>query len=360
MNNNYVIIMAGGIGSRFWPFSRQRYPKQFQDILGVGKTMIQQTVERFEEVCPLSNVYVVTSVEYYDLVKEQLPFLEDEQILLEPNRKNTAPCIAYACYKIAAKNPQANIVVSPADHVIMNVQEFRNTLNYVLDETKERDILVTLGIRPSRPDTGYGYIQVNDEADTSIGKLKPVKTFTEKPNYELAVSFITSGDFVWNAGIFIWNAQAIIKKFDELLPDIAAPFNEMRDKFYTDKEQEALKMAYYQCRSISIDYGIMEYADNVYVMRSDFGWSDLGTWKSLYEQAEKNRDENVLQGNIMTYETRETVVKTPQDKLVIVQGLQDYIVAEYDNVLLICQKDQEQRIKQFVSDVKEEKGQDFI
>ncbi|MEH0158129.1 mannose-1-phosphate guanylyltransferase [Limibacter armeniacum] len=359
MENNYVVIMAGGIGSRFWPFSRQHFPKQFQDILGVGKTMIQQTVERFDGICPPENIYIVTSEDYLELVKAQLPFLRDEQILLEPVRRNTAPCIAYACYKIASKDPDANIVVSPADHVILDVPEFKRVVSGVLETTKYNDILVTLGIRPNRPDTGYGYIQVQEDSKP-IGPLKKVKTFTEKPNLELAVAFVTSGDFVWNAGIFIWNAKTILNEFKKHLPDISEAFTELNDTYYTERERKALKEAYFQCRNISIDYGIMEHADNVYVMRSDFGWSDLGTWKSLYEQADKNRDENVLQGNVMTYETRECIVKTPKDRLVVVQGLQNYIVAEYDNVLLICEKEQEQRIKQFVDDVKEKQGKDFV
>lgn len=351
--------MAGGVGSRFWPFSRTSYPKQFQDILGTGKTMIQQTVERFDGICPIENIYVVTNSEYYDLIKQQLPFMKDEQILQEPIRRNTAPCIAYACYKIASKNPDANIMVSPADHVILDVPEFRRVTREALEATANNDILVTLGIRPNRPDTGYGYIQVDERFD-SLGTLKKVKTFTEKPNIELAVAFVTSGDFVWNAGIFVWNAKTIIKNFEKHLPDIATAFNDISDCYFTSKEEDVLTTAYYQCRNISIDYGIMESASDVYVLKSDFGWSDLGTWKSLFEQAEKNKDDNVLQGNVMTYETRNSIVKTPKDRLVVVQGLKDYIVAEYDNVLLICEKDQEQRIKQFVSEVKEKKGKDFI
>lgn len=354
MENNFVVIMAGGVGSRFWPFSRERYPKQFQDILGVGKTMIQQTAERFDGICPREHIYVVTSSDYYDLVKEQLPFLSDDQILCEPMRRNTAPCIAYACHKIECLNPHANIVVSPADHVITDVQEFRRLIALSLEHTATNDILVTLGIRPSRPDTGYGYIQFRTKE--VLGELFKVKTFTEKPNFELAQAFVASGDYYWNAGIFVWNAKAIRHAFAQQLPDIEEAFADIRSSFFTPQEPEDIKRAYYQCRSISIDFGIMEHAQNVYVMRSDFGWSDLGTWKSLYEQAEKDRNENAVQGDVLAYESRNCIIKAPADRLVVVQGLNNYIVAEYDNVLLICQKDEEQRIKQFVEDVKEKKG----
>lgn len=357
-NDNYVIIMAGGIGSRFWPFSRSKNPKQFQDILGTGKTLIQQTAERFESICPKENIYVVTHQDYKALVKEQLPFMQDDQILLEPVMRNTAPCIAYAAYKIATKNPNANLLIAPADHIITKEEEFVRIAKTALTATAKHDgILVTLGIKPSRPDTGYGYIQYMEQ--DSIDSLQKVKTFTEKPNLEFAKSFVESGDYVWNAGIFIWSVRTIIKEFEKHLADIAGAFADIAPVFYTEEEEEVIKMAYFQCRNISIDYGIMEKADNVYVLPCDFGWSDLGTWKSLFSLSEKNEEQNVLQGNIMTYDTQNCIVKTPDDRLVIIQGLEDYIVAEKDNVLMICQKDQEQRIKQFVNDVKEKKGPDF-
>jgi len=357
-NDNFVVIMAGGIGSRFWPFSRTKHPKQFQDILGTGKTLIQQTAERFQTICPQENIYVVTHQDYLDLVKEQLPFMQDEQILLEPVMRNTAPCIAYAAYKINAKNPDANLLIAPADHIITKEEEFIRVAKYALDSVAENpDILLTLGMKPSRPDTGYGYIQHIDQ--DNIGQLLKVKTFTEKPNLEFAKSFVESGDYVWNAGIFIWKVQAIMQNFRTHLADIAEAFTEISAVYYTDQEEEVIKTAYFQCRNISIDYGIMEKAQNVYVLPCDFGWSDLGTWKSLFEISDKNEEENVLHGNIMTYETKNCIVKTPDERLVIVQGLEDYIIAEKDNVLLICKKDQEQRIKQFVNDVKKEKGMDF-
>jgi mannose-1-phosphate guanylyltransferase len=354
MENNFVIIMAGGIGSRFWPFSRTNHPKQFQDILGTGKTLIQQTAARFADICPPENIYVVTNQIYYDLVKEQLPFMRDEQILLEPVMRNTAPCIAYASYKIAKRNPKANLLIAPADHIILKEEAFVKAAKTALEATAQKDILVTLGITPSRPDTGYGYIQYHDSQ--SLGELLKVKTFTEKPNLELAESFLESGDFVWNAGIFIWNAKAIIQGFEGFLPDVSEIFSSLAPAYYTDQEPEQVKQAYFQCRNISIDYGIMEKAQNVYVLPCEFGWSDLGTWKSLFEVSPKNADNNVLQGEVLTYDTRDCIVKTPSDRLVVVQGLENYIVAEKDNVLVICQKDQEQRIKEFVADAKARKG----
>ncbi|MEM1136467.1 MAG: mannose-1-phosphate guanylyltransferase [Bacteroidota bacterium] len=357
MNNNYVIIMAGGIGSRFWPFSRKKHPKQFQDILGIGKTLLQQTAERFKGVCPDENIYIVTNEDYYDLVKQQLPFMTDDQILLEPVMRNTAPCIAYASYKIAQKNPDANLIISPADHIILKEEDFKESVRKVLTETAKSNILATLGIQPSRPDTGYGYIQVLE--DDKIGELQRVKTFTEKPNEQLAKEFLESGDFVWNSGIFIWSAKTIIDNFAKYQPEIAQLFTDVSNSFYSEKEKEAIKLTYYQCKNISIDYGIMENAEKVYVLKSDFGWSDLGTWKSLFEVSEKNTEDNVLQGNIMAYETKNTLIKMGSDRLALVQGLDNYIVAENDNVLLICHKDQEQRIKQFLKEVKANKGEGF-
>jgi len=349
--------MAGGIGSRFWPFSRKKHPKQFQDILGVGKTLLQQTAERFKGICPDENIYIVTNEDYYDLVKEQLPFMTDDQILLEPVMRNTAPCIAYASYKIAKQNPEANLIISPADHIILKEEQFKENINKALKVTDGTDVLATLGIQPSRPDTGYGYIQVLEE--DKIDELCKVKTFTEKPNLQLAQEFLESGDFVWNSGIFIWSAKTIIDNFKKYQPEISQLFTDMDSKYYTEEEKEAIKVTYYQCKNISIDYGIMENAEKVYVLRSDFGWSDLGTWKSLYEVSDKDEDANVLHGNIITYETKNTLVKMGSDRLAVIQGLDNFIVAENDNVLLIFHKDEEQRIKQFLSDAKEQKGEEY-
>lgn len=356
-NNTYVIIMAGGVGSRFWPFSRSSFPKQFHDVLGVGKSLLQQTADRFEGICPKENIYIVTNEGYNDLVQEQLPFLTQEQILLEPVGRNTAPCIAYAAYKIWQKDKKANLVVSPADHIILKEEVFREKVNTALAATKTDDILVTIGIQPTRPDTGYGYIQYNNsEGEADIYK---VKTFTEKPVQELAEKFIESGDFVWNAGIFVWNIRSIIHAFQSYLPEIADIFRSGKDKYYTEAESNFINESYSLCKNISIDYGIMENAENVYVVLGDFGWSDLGTWKSLYDVKEKDQDNCVLNGNIKLYDSKNCMVKTPKDRLVVLEGLDGYIVAEYDNVLMVCRMDHEQQVKKFVADVKADKKKEF-
>lgn len=361
MNHTYVVIMAGGVGTRFWPFSRTSYPKQFHDVLGTGRTLLQQTADRFDGVCPPENIFIVTSSLYKDLCQQQLPQLSDDQVLCEPVARNTAPCIAYACYKIAQKDPEANIVVAPADHIILKEEEFKRTIQTALDATSEQDILVTLGIQPSRPDTGYGYIQyVTDEGQTgNEAALRRVKTFTEKPHLELAQQFLESGEFVWNAGIFVWNVRSIIKAFEAYLPEVAEIFEEGNDAYYTEREEAFVSKAYSLTRSISIDNGIMEKAENVFVVLSDFGWSDLGTWKSLYEVSDKNDDLNVIDGHIMLYDTKNCIIKTPKDRLVVVNGLDGYIVAEYDNVLMICRKEEEQKVKNFVADARE-RGMEFV
>ena len=345
-NNNYVVIMAGGVGTRFWPFSRTKNPKQFHDVLGTGRTLLQQTADRFEDICPKENIYIVTSNDYIGLIKEQLPFLLDSQILAEPSRRNTAPCVAYACYKIARQNPEANIVVAPADHIILREKEFEKRINLALEASAQDDILVTLGITPTRPDTGYGYIQYLQSQDD----VKKVKTFREKPNLELAKLFVTSGEYVWNAGIFIWNAQAIKKAFAKNSPKLHDIFASGDNVYFTEKEGDFINEVYQTCESISIDYAVMEKADNVHIVLGDIGWSDLGTWKSLYEVSEKDENENVIDGSTMLYGVTNSIIKTPKDRLVVVQGLDGYIVAEYDNVLMICEKEQEQFVKNFVAD----------
>ena len=348
-SNNYAVIMAGGIGSRFWPFSRTKYPKQFHDVLGTGMTLIQQTVNRFRNICPTENIIIVTNKDYVHLVKQQLPFLSDQQILAEPIGRNTAPCLAYAAYKINQRNRNANIVVAPSDHIILDEREFEDTIEFALEATAQSDILITLGMKPTRPDTGYGYIQYFDE---SKQRIKKVKTFTEKPVLELAIKFIESGEFVWNAGIFIFNVHAIIDAIKLHLPDMDEVFSEGKPVYWTSQEEEFISRAYSLCRNISIDYGIMEKSDNVYVLLADFGWSDLGTWKSLYENMDKNPFGNVIDGEVMLYDTNNCIIKTPKDKLVVVEGLEGFIVAEFDGVLMICRKENEQRVKDFVSDVK--------
>ncbi|WP_221394882.1 mannose-1-phosphate guanylyltransferase [Dyadobacter sp. NIV53] len=349
MKETFVIIMAGGVGTRFWPFSRTDFPKQFHDVLGTGRTLLQQTVDRFDGVCPIENIYIVTSEEYKELIKEQIPALTDDQILLEPHRRNTAPCIAYACYKIAARNPDANVVVAPADHIILKEEVFKDTIRIALGATRNEDILVTLGIQPSRPDTGYGYIQYIPDKLT----VKKVKSFTEKPHLELALQFLDSGDFLWNAGIFVWNVNAFKKALLEFQPDIAEIFEEGTEHYYTDTEESFINKAYQHCGSISVDNGIMEKADNVHVVLSNFGWSDLGTWKSLYEVSDKDENQNVTEGNLLLYNTTNSIIKTPKDKLVVINGLDGFIVAEYNGVLMICKKEDEQKVKEFVSEAKE-------
>jgi mannose-1-phosphate guanylyltransferase len=341
--------MAGGIGSRFWPFSRVKHPKQFHDVLGQGRTMLQQTSLRFEGVCPNENIFVVTNKDYVGLVKEQLPFLYDDQILSEPIGRNTAPCVAYAAYKIRQKNPHAIIIVAPSDHVIFYEDQFREQIRIALDEAGRDNIMITMGIKPSSPDTGYGYIQYHEDHNSKIQK---VKTFTEKPVFELAQKFIESGDFVWNAGIFIFGVQTIISAFEQFLPEVAETFEESKSMLWTSEENNFIQRAYSQCKNISIDYGIMEKASNVFVLLSDFGWSDLGTWKSLYDILPKNSNGNVVQGNVLTYNTTNCIIKTSGDKMVVINGLDNFIVAEHDNVIMICRKDEEQKVKDFVADVK--------
>lgn len=355
-NDSYVVIMAGGIGSRFWPFSRTNNPKQFHDVMGTGRSLLQQTADRFRDIAPPENIYIVTNKDYYHLVKEQLPYLSDHQILLEPIGRNTAPCVAYAAYKIATKNPNANIVVSPADHVILNESEFDKTIKNALYNSLNKDVLITLGIKPSRPDTGYGYIQYHE----GNSPIKKVKTFTEKPELELAKTFVSSGDFVWNAGIFIWNAQAILKAIAKHLPEMHEIFEDGISCYYTDTEASYIDKAYAQCRNISVDYGIMEKSDNVYVLLSDFGWSDLGTWKSLYDIMEKDENQNVIDANVLAYDTNSCIIRGSKDKLIVVQGLTDYIVAESDGVFMVCRKDDEQKVKEFVADAKAKKDKKFI
>jgi mannose-1-phosphate guanylyltransferase len=360
--NNYCVIMAGGIGARFWPMSRTSRPKQFIDILGTGETLIQRTFKRFARICPKENIYVVTNQIYENQVKHQLPELPANNILLEPAMRNTAPCIAYANYKIKAVNPDANIVVAPSDHLIMDEELFAKNISAALKAAAENNWLITLGIKPTRPDTGYGYIQFDDAVkDENNHQIKKVKTFTEKPNLELAEKFLASGDFLWNAGIFIWSLKSINQAFEEYLDDIDDLFKEGEGLYNTDEEKPFINRIYASCRKISIDYGIMEKASNVYVLAADFDWSDLGTWGSLYDTRKKDENKNAVVGeNVLLYDTAKCIVNVPKDKLVVLQGLDDYIVVEDDNALLICRKEDEQQIRKFVGDIKTKKGEKFI
>jgi len=360
MKNHYALIMAGGIGSRFWPISRTAHPKQFIDILGSGKTLIQQTYDRFIKIVPKKNIFILTNESYIQLVKEQIPDLDDSQILAEPIMRNTAPCIAYGSHKILKLNPDASIVVAPSDHLIMDSEEFTRCIKKSLEAATKYDCLISLGIKPSRPDTGYGYIQYNTK---KIGDdFYMVKTFTEKPNKELAKTFIQSGDFLWNAGIFVWSVKSILNAFKKYLPEMNDIFKEGQSVYNTEKEQDFVHAAFSQCTNLSIDYGIMEKAENVYVLPSEFGWSDLGTWASVYDLSEKDYVGNAVIPSemVIMYDSSNCMVNVPKGKLVIMQGLHDFIVVEENNTLLICPRSQEQEIKQIVGDVKQRFGQEFI
>jgi len=361
-NNNYCVIMAGGVGARFWPMSRTMRPKQFIDILGTGETLIQQTFRRLTSICPPENIFVVTHDLYCELVQEQLPDIVPDHVLCEPVRRNTAPCIAYACHKIAKLNPDANIVVAPSDHIILREEIFTETLRKALEAASANDWLITLGIMPSRPDTGYGYIQFDDSRSFGPeGIVRKVKTFTEKPHYDLAVSFLQSGDFLWNSGIFIWSLRSILNAFSTHLADVNSIFRDGQSAYFTPLENDYIKTAYTICTSISIDYGVMEKADNVYVIPSDFGWSDLGTWGSLFEARTKNQDNNAIVGNsVITSGTRNCIITLPDEKVAMIQGLDDYIVVDENDILLICRRSDEQHIREYVDAVREKKGERYI
>ena len=362
-NNTYCVIMAGGQGSRFWPLSRVDKPKQFLDILGTGKTLLQQTFQRFSSICPPENIYIVTNKSYKELVEKQLPDIKTENILLEPLRRNTGPCIAYANYRIKHQNSNANIIVAPSDHLIMNEQEFKRVVLQALEFTQNNDALLTLGIKPSRPETGYGYIQISQSGKTKmedIGITK-VKTFTEKPEFDMARIFFESGEFYWNSGIFVWSIDAIMQAFDLYLPDVNELFQKGVSKYNTPGEADFIEQTYAECRNISIDYGIIEKAKNIYVLCADFGWSDLGTWGSLYENSPKDKNANaIISGDVFTYDTSLCIINLPKGKLAVTQGLNDYIVVESDGVLLICRKDDEQKIRQFVNDIKLVRGENNV
>lgn len=354
--------MAGGVGSRFWPMSRSNFPKQFLDILGTGKTLLQQTYDRFIDICSPKNIFVVTSEQYKELVYQQLPGIPKENVLAEPSRKNTAPCIAYACYKINKLNPKSVTVVAPSDHLITKEDTFKKAIKSCFAKAESEDCLVTLGITPNRPDTGYGYIQfVDSPVKEKDKRIKKVKTFAEKPDIEHAKFFVQSGDFLWNSGIFIWSTQSIINAFEKHDPEMAAIFREGWDMYNTPEEDAFLKKAYITCKNISIDYSVMEKAKNVYVRESIIGWSDLGTWGSLYTHIKHREGNNAVVGkNVMLYDTKNCIVNVAKEKLVVIQGLEDYIVVEADGILLICKKSDEQQIRNFVNDVKVQKGDKFV
>ncbi len=360
--NNFCVIMAGGIGVRFWPMSKTDTPKQFIDILGDGKTLIQKTYERFSKFCPIENIYIVTNALYEGLVKAQIPQISDDQIVLEPARRNTAPCIAYANYKIKSINPDAVVVVAPSDHIILKEDVFIDVISKGLETVAENDWLLTIGIRPSYPNTGYGYIQYNEDAVYIKNKaIYEVKTFTEKPSFEFAQQFIESGDFLWNAGIFMWSVKSIQNAFESYLPEVDDLFKKGEGLYNTDGEKEYINRIYPICKNISVDYGIMEKATNVHVFAAEFGWSDLGTWGALHELTKKDEKNNAIVGNrVKTYNSNNCIINMPNNKVAVIQGLEGYIIVDTDEVLLICKKEEEQQIRQYVTDVKIDFGDRYV
>jgi mannose-1-phosphate guanylyltransferase len=351
--------MAGGIGSRFWPKSRTAKPKQFLDILNTGKTLIQSTFERFASFIPKENIFVVTSQDYADLVAQQLPQIPADNILQEPSRKNTAPCIAYISFKLQQLNPDASLIVAPSDHIILDTNTFTQICLKALDFVEHIKAFVTLGITPTYPNTGYGYIQ--HEGIQVADDIYKVKTFTEKPDLEIAKSFLASGDFLWNAGIFIWQVKNIIKAFEEHQQEMFELFDAEKQYYNTPNEKAAIEKIYPLCTNVSIDIAIMEKANNVYVIPSSFGWSDLGTWNSAYENLEKDYLGNAVAGeNVIIIDSTKCMVSVPDNKLLLLQGLDDFIVVDTNDVLLICKKDKEQEIKEYVAEVKRSKGDTYL
>ena len=360
MNKHYyVAIMAGGIGSRFWPKSRTSYPKQFLDILNTGKTLIQWTFERYLDFIPEENIYIVTSEEYVPIIKEQLPGINLDNVIAEPSRKNTAPCIAYISFKLLLKDPNASLIVAPSDHVVLDRLTFKEVSLKALEFANHTKSFVTLGITPTHPNTGYGYIQ--HEPLAVANNIYKVKTFTEKPNLELAKTFVASGDFLWNAGIFIWRVQDVIQAFEKYQPEMYELFATEKEKFNTPEEKKAIAGIYPLCTNISIDYAIMEKANNVYVIPSSFGWSDLGTWNSAYDNLEKDYLGNAVTGkNVLIIDAVKCMVSADKGKLVVLQGLDDFIVVDSKDALLICKKEKEQQIKEYVAEVKRNFGESYL
>jgi mannose-1-phosphate guanylyltransferase len=361
MNNRYVLIMAGGVGSRFWPMSRSNKPKQFLDIIGSGETLIQQTFRRFSAICPKDNIFVVTSADHKSLVQEQLG-IKPDRILAEPLRRNTAPCIAYGTFRIKSENPDAVIAVTPSDHLIEKEERFTEIIDTAFRFASTNKALLTLGIKPDKPETGYGYIQANQKKPVEgFSGLLKVKTFTEKPDIELAKVFLQSGDFYWNSGIFIWSMDSIMGALEKYLPELFSAFEEGRKVIGTKKEESFIAGTYASCKNISIDYGIMEKADNVYVLCTDIGWTDLGTWSSLYEHSKKDKNGNsVLNGNFFSHDNNGNIVNIAPGKIAVVQGLKDYIIVNEDDILLIVRKDQEQKIKLYLDEVKKKTGDEYL
>jgi len=358
MNKNYyAVIMAGGVGSRFWPLSTKKLPKQFHDMLGTGNTLIQQTFNRFESLIPSENILIATNKKYEDLVQKQLPKVTTKQLLLEPAMRNTAPCILYSALKIYNENPDGIMIVAPSDHWIDDEATFLQNVQTSFDFCAKNDALMTLGIQPSNPNTGFGYIQFNHSENT----IKKVANFTEKPNLETAKQFIKEGNYLWNAGIFVWSVKSILKAFETNLPTMFSLFEKGTICYNTASEENFIEENYASSENISIDFGILEKATNVYVLPVSFGWNDLGTWGSLYNKLEKDTNKNAtVSGNVIYRDSKNNIVRTQSGKRVVIQGLKDYIVVEKEDVLLICPKNQEQEIKQITLDVKSKFGDEFV
>ena len=360
MNHRYCVIMCGGVGSRFWPFSRNDRPKQFLDFFGTGKSLLQLTVERILPLIPAENIILVTNSSYAGIIREQLPDIKESNILLEPARRNTAPCICWAAHHIAALDPEASIVTLPSDHLILKEEEFRHVLEEGMAFVEQGDRLLTIGLTPTSPHTGYGYIQIGSPVENYPG-ISKVKTFTEKPDLEMAKVFLESGEFYWNSGMFLWKATSILKAFEEYAPDMAALFDNGNADYASSREMDFIRNAFPNATSISIDYAIMEKASNVYVKTADIGWSDLGSWKALYETSPKSKEGNVTQGcKVLAHNCNDTVFAVTGDKIIVACGLDGYVVAENDNALLIYPISEEQKIRQVVNDVKERFGEKYI
>ena len=357
--DHYVLILAGGIGTRLWPKSKQALPKQFLDILHVGKTFLQATYERYTSFIPKENIYVITNKDYLSIVKEQLPVLDAENILSEPSRKNTAPCVAYISFKLLHKNPNANIIVSPSDQIILDKQGFEIAAQKALNFSDKKNAFVTLGIKPLYPNTNYGYIQREQyEIEPQIFK---VKTFTEKPPLEMAQTFIDSGDFLWNTGLFVWKASEILKEFEMFQPEMYEAFADAKDLFDQDRESEVLESVYGLCTNLSLDLAIMEKSENVYIVPCEFGWSDLGTWNNIYDNQEKDYLGSALSGDrILNIDSTESIINVSDNKLVVIQGLDNHIVIDTDEVLLICKRDNEKDMKEYMTEVRKKYGEKFM
>ncbi len=359
--NDFAIIMAGGIGSRFWPMSRSSYPKQFHDILGLGESLIQMTYNRIKSFIPTENIFVITNEKYQPLVFEQLSGIRPQEVLLEPVGRNTAPCVAYGMFKIKNRNPEAGVLVAGSDYLIQNEEAFRHDAEVALDACREKNRIITLGIPPTHPNTGYGYIQLIEEEVGVPQEIYRVKTFTEKPKLEIAKTYLEVGDFLWNSGMFIFQLPTMLNAYREYLPDMHEIFQDIRSTYDTVQERSSIENVYSLCRSISVDNGIIEKVDNRFVIKASFDWSDLGTWGSVYDQLEKDELNNGIQGNAMVFESNNNIVRiSDPNKLVVLKGLEDFIVVDTGDVLMICSREKEQEIKKIVQDVRKDHGDKFV